>query len=237
MLRPLLFLIALASGAAALSLWLDLPGRMGPALTVSDAPGPATPATPAGPVEALVALRDLAPGERLDTGSVGWAEVRPDAPAAAGLTLRSAMPDAPTEVLGLSVMQAVPAGGAVLWGNLTSAGEGGGDGALAARIAPDHFALAIVVSEATAAGGLILPGDRVDLLALRGEPGGARRAEVIAADVGVLAVDQTLQRPAGAGGLPGRTLTLELTAEQVPLIGAANAAGGLSVALRSARRD
>ena len=96
--------------------------------------------------------------------------------------------------------------------------------------------MSIVVSEATAAGGLVVPGDRVDLIQTQGRTAGeALTARIIARDLPVLAVDQAMTRLAETTALPGRTLTLQVSEALVPEIAAANAAGGLSVALRAAR--
>lgn len=222
--RPLLMLIALVSAGAALWLWLGLPAAIplqNPAAQV---------ASQSAPLVVLVASRELPSGRRLAEGDVGWAVLPPGAPRD-GLTVKDRMPDADSRVLGLSLQAGVAAGQPIFWSNLASRDEV----SLSARIAPGKFAFSIVVSEATAAGGLILPGDRVDLLATDGRADQVdQTARVLVADVPVLAVDQTMTRPSVAGVPPARTLTLELDRDALDIVSAANLRRGVAVALRSA---
>lgn len=222
--RPVLLLIALLSAGAALWLWLDLPTSM-------TAPGPAAPQSVAtnAPTVVLVAARDIAAGETLATGDVTWADL-PAGTAPDGLARQDQMPDAATRIAGLTAKDALAAGSPIPWSMASAPAEA----PLAARIAPGKFALAIVVSEATAAGGLILPGDRVDILALDSRAASGNQAvSVIAANVPVLAVDQTMARPSGADALPARTMTLELDSGLVATVSTAAMKGGVSVVLRS----
>jgi pilus assembly protein CpaB len=222
--RPLLMLVALVSAGAALWLWLGLP-----AAVPSQSPE-AQVSSPSSRIIVLVASRELPSGRRLVEGDVAWAVLPPGAPRE-GLTVKDRMPDADSRVLGLSVQVGVAAGQPILWNNLAS----GDKIPLSTRIAPGKFAFSIVVSEATAAGGLILPGDRVDLLTTGGLPDQAdQKARLLIADVPVLAVDQTMDRPSAVGAPPARTLTLELDRAALDIITAANMGRGVAVALRSA---
>lgn len=222
--RPVLLFAALLSASAALWLWLGSPmGAVRPGNTAVEGrvDGPAS--------VVLVAARDLAPGQVLTDADVAWAEVAGGI-AVDGMTRRDQVPDAMTRVAGMTTNVAIASGKPVVWSALSSSSAQ----TLAARIAPGKFAYSIVVSEATAAGGLILPGDRIDILAT--QPRTATegpRTTVIAQDIPVLAVDQAMSAATNAAAAPARTLTLELDAATLTVISTAAVSGGLSAALRA----
>jgi len=223
--RALLFAIAFVAGGLALWLWLTQ-GQLGP-----DGIAARQPAVPM--VSVLVAARDIPAETPLTEADLRWAPL-PEASVVEGMATQTAQPEADRQVAGLAAAQPIAAGAPIFAATLRAPGGAG----LAARLQADRFALAIVVSDASAVGGLVLPGDRIDLLRSRAANGAPLpQAEVIARDLRVLAVDQALVAPAEAVGITARTLTLELTEAQVPQIAAANAGGGLSVALRGRKAD
>lgn len=225
MMRAIFLLASVVSALAALWLWLDLPVALHgqPASITTSQPSPATRQV------ALLAARDLSAGTRITGEDMIWTEITS---ADTGLITRDRMPDATALIAGLTLRGAIAAGTPLLWDNLSSQTEA----ALSARIAPGKFAYSITVTEATAAGALILPGDRIDLLGTITSPGSnQRQIEVIAADLPVLAVDQTMTRPSDASTAPNRTLTIEVDLPQIKTIITAGQAGGLTVALRSAQ--
>jgi pilus assembly protein CpaB len=212
--RILLFAVALIAGGAAYWLWLTQASMLPAASGVTSVS------------RVLTAARDIPAGAVVSVEDVAWADIQ-SSRVSAGMRLQINEPEADKLVVGLKAQEAFASGDPILWTAL----DKGGATALGASLAADKRAFAIVVSEASAVGGLVLPGDRIDLVQ-NTSSGGTISAEVIATDLRVLAVDQQLAPAAGQVAMPGRTLTLELTIAQVPLISAANARGGLSVVLR-----
>jgi pilus assembly protein CpaB len=116
---------------------------------------------------------------------------------------------------------------------------------MAALINPGFLATSIEISPEAAAGGFILPNDRVDVVMTREvetiQAGGNAvqnfRSDLILANVRVLAIDGIYAPPTAEGGqgavLIGSRATLELTARDTTLINTAKKAGELALALRS----
>jgi pilus assembly protein CpaB len=114
-------------------------------------------------------------------------------------------------------------------------------GFMAAMLTPGMRAASIEISPETAAGGFILPNDRVDVIVTREVEGNANtmqniRSDLILANVRVLAIDGIYGAPPGEGlgaVLIGTRATLELTQADASLINTAKKAGELSLSLRS----
>ncbi|HTH16745.1 MAG TPA: Flp pilus assembly protein CpaB [Magnetospirillum sp.] len=119
-------------------------------------------------------------------------------------------------------------------------------GFLAAALQPDMRAVSVAIDEVSGNAGLILPGDRVDLLLthnLRDSEIGAQgtpkvATETVLADVRIIAVGSTLRAPEGdtpaaATANRARTVTLEVTARDGETVAVASRLGQLSLALRS----
>lgn len=103
---------------------------------------------------------------------------------------------------------------------------------IAALILPGRRAVAIPVREDSAAGGLIQPSDRVDLLWTRQKAdrlGSGPATRTILRGVKVLAIGNSVQ--ARGKGAEGRTATLELTPKQARIVATARAIGEISLAL------
>lgn len=115
----------------------------------------------------------------------------------------------------------------------------GQSGFLAVVLQPGMRAMAVPVSVETAAGGFILPGDRVDILLSRqigqGQNGGAAifASETVMRNVRVLAVDQTTAPVNGAQAVVGAVATIEVSADDAEALNLAQAQGDLSLVLRS----
>jgi Flp pilus assembly protein CpaB len=135
----------------------------------------------------VVAARDLSPGTRLAAGDL--TVVRADLPA--GLA-RNAFSD-PGRLTGAVVAGRVAKGSLVEATDLTPAGDDG----------PQQVSFAI--EAARAVGGVLRPGDRVDVVATWAGDGGSAYTEVVAS--GVLVTDAT---GAGASPVGGRTLVVTL---------------------------
>ena len=115
--------------------------------------------------------------------------------------------------------------------------KGSGSGFLSAILPAGMRAMAINIdsSGANAAGGFILPNDRVDILRTFKDDtaGNAFTTETVLTNIRVLAIAQTVQEENGKKTLSGNTATLELDPKQVETITLAQRTGTLSLALRS----
>ncbi|MGY4599755.1 Flp pilus assembly protein CpaB [Bradyrhizobium sp. GM22.5] len=115
-----------------------------------------------------------------------------------------------------------------------------GSGFMAAILPSGMRAVSTEISAETAAGGFILPNDRVDIMLTRRlkNPDGAAGndlilSEAILTNIRVLAIDQAPKEKDGQNAVVGRTVTLELKPDQVAALSAARQGGTLTLALRS----
>src|SRR5256885_3336106 len=118
-----------------------------------------------------------------------------------------------------------------------------GSGFMAAILPSGMRAVSTKISAETAAGGFILPNDRVDIVLTRrlknpdtnGATGGNDLvlSEVILANIRVLAIDQAPKEKDGQNAVLGKTVTLELKPDQVATLAASRQGGTLQLALRS----
>ena len=135
-------------------------------------------------------------------------------------------------------------------------GDSAGDGGLSIIVEPGMRAMAIETQPVVGAGGLVLPGDRVDILWMPDEVlEDFEGAMLLAENVEVLAIEQVLEELAPAAlseeGAPetaagervrgtdaeplpeATTITLLLTTEQVRLVFCAELSGNLRLTVRS----
>jgi pilus assembly protein CpaB len=182
-------------------------------------------------VQVLVAAADLAQGHVVSEKDLRW-QSWPQESINPAFISRSSKPDAMTALAGSMVRSRLVAGEPVQEEKLarTSAGM------LASMLPAGKRAVAIRVSAESAAGGFILPNDRVDVihtLTRAGLQGGSETlGRTLLTNIRVLAIDQRaadVKDPA----FIGKTATLELDAEQAEIIAAGQATGTLSLALRS----
>ena len=211
----------------------------------------------------LVATKDLPIGARLTAADLQWQEWPADAvnsafvtdgsvsvpqPAAdtsgekaaeavktaAGAAQQMISGDGAIEALvGAVVREPILANEPITDRKLVRSGE---SGYMAVVLQPGMRAIAIPVSVETAAGGFILPGDRVDLIQSRtaaGQTGGPVMAETVMANVRVLAIDQSTTVADGAQAVVGAVATLEVTPQDAEAVTQARKEGELSLALRS----
>ncbi len=111
-------------------------------------------------------------------------------------------------------------------------------GYLSAILPAGKRAIAIRVAAETSAGGFILPNDHVDVVMSYKNPDPSDNAwltETVLQNVRILAIDQVIEEKDGEKSKVGNTATLELTAQQVEIITAAQKMAGnkLNLALRS----
>lgn len=184
----------------------------------------------------LVAAHTLKPGALITPGDLQW-QAWPSQSVADSYFVQKTSPDAMKSELGAFVRAQVEDGEPVTASKLVHAKDAS---FMSAMLTPGMRAVATKLSEASGAGGFILPGDRVDVILTRrvdrsGGSGGGYVGQVLFQNVRVLAIGQTV-----AGGddkdktLQGRTATLELTPQQAKRMAVANAMGDITLSLRSA---
>ena len=115
----------------------------------------------------------------------------------------------------------------------------GDSGYMAVVLPAGMRAMAVGVKVETAAGGFILPGDRVDVLmskSLQGEGGAhtnAYQSSTVLQNIKVLAIDQVTQPDKNENTVVGATATLELSPTDAEVLAQAKNEGELSLTLRS----
>ncbi|MBU2396371.1 MAG: Flp pilus assembly protein CpaB, partial [Alphaproteobacteria bacterium] len=119
----------------------------------------------------------------------------------------------------------------------------GDSGYMAAYLEPGMRAMAIRVTVETAAGGFILPGDRVDVLLTRettlsnmGAQEGDRSkfaSSTVMQNIKVLAIDQSTRAGDDEQAVVGATATLEVGPRDAEALALAKSEGELSLVLRS----
>jgi pilus assembly protein CpaB len=199
-------------------------------------PPPAEPVAQLQTVDVLVAKSDIGLGQTVTPDDMLW-QTWPAATASNSFIRRSERPDAPTQIAGSIARASFIAGEPIREPKLIKAN---GSGFMAAILPPGMRAVSTEISPETGAGGFILPNDRVDVVLIRRERNPDPRAsgdlvipEIIFTNIRVLAIDQAPKEKDGQNSVIGKTVTLELKPEQVPLLAAARQAGTLSLALRS----
>ena len=115
-----------------------------------------------------------------------------------------------------------------------------GQGGVLAAILPSGMrAISTKIKEETAAGHLILPNDRVDVILTRRQRGRSGSdvfvSDTLFRNVRVLAVGQEIDTKEGKKAAEGAadTATLELTPSQAELLARSNSSGEISLSLRS----
>jgi pilus assembly protein CpaB len=187
-------------------------------------------------VEVLVAKADIGLGQTVTPDDVQW-QSWPASTSSGTFIRRSDRPDAATQLAGSIARAPFIAGEPIREAKLVKAD---GSGFMAAILPTGMRAISTEISPETGAGGFILPNDRVDVIMTRRlknpDPKAAGDivvSETILANIRVLAIDQAPKEKEGQNSVVGKTATLELKPEQVPLLAQARQAGTLSLALRS----
>ena len=194
---------------------------------------PATKVVEAPTAEILVAAENIETGDRLTSSSIKW-QKWPESAMNPIFITRQGKPDALAKLSDSVARMSIVKGEPVTASKLVQTGD---KGLMAALIDPGMRAVAIRVSPESAAGGFILPNDRVDVV-LTGHPKGGSSsqdtvmAETIMRNVRVLAIDQRFNEKEGTQVAIGKTATLELTPAQSELIALAQEEGKLTLALR-----
>ncbi|MBP7702184.1 MAG: Flp pilus assembly protein CpaB [Phenylobacterium sp.] len=245
-------LLAVAA-IAAIGLAFIVRGMVTPERPQAVAAGP--PPQPV--VQVLVAKRELPIGTRLTPADLGWQPWPANALNAAFVTDGAApalpvkmpdkavqkaaraandlvMPEGPIQAFeGAIVKEALAAGEPVVARKVVRAGQ---SGFMAVVLQPGMRAMAIPINAETAAGGFILPGDRVDVLQSRQDSSGGGRTmltEVLMRNVRVLAIDQNIEPAKDSRTIVGGVATIEVPASDVEVIARGKAQGEMQLALRS----
>lgn len=118
--------------------------------------------------------------------------------------------------------------------NITKPGQPAG---ITSRLTAGMRAFAIRVDETTGVSGFLRPGDRVDVYwtGRNGQTGDITR--LIEAGVKIIAIDQKAGGEVGPGATIARTVTVEVTQEQVAVLAQAQATGRLALSLVGTRDD
>src|ERR1700726_4514313 len=198
-------------------------------------PAPTQPVAQMETVDVLVAKSDIGLGQTVKPEDLQW-QTWPASTASNTFIRRSDRPDATTQVAGSIARAPFIAGEPIREQKLVKAD---GSGFMAAILPTGMRAGSTEISPETGAGGFILPNDRVDVILSRREKnpdptnsGDIVVSEIILTNIRVLAIDQAPKEKDGQSSVVGKTVTLELKAEQTPALAAARQAGTLSLALR-----
>ncbi|MBX9460163.1 MAG: Flp pilus assembly protein CpaB [Brevundimonas sp.] len=214
--------------------------------------------------QVLVAAKDLQPGKRLEDSDLDWkewpvdqvnpafitdgstpvpaAEQKPEGAVAAVTRAATdlATGGAKADYVGSVVREPILAGEPIVMRKIVRAGD---SGYMAAYLEPGMRAMAIRVTVETAAGGFILPGDRVDVVLTRettlanlGASEGDRSkftSATVMQNIKVLAIDQSTRAGDDEQTVIGATATLEVGPRDAEALALAKSEGELSLILRS----
>ena len=270
--KPARIIVICVAAVAAIGLALVVRAMGSPSKSpTAVATAAAVPARPMARV--LIAAKDLQPGQRLTEADLAWkdwplVEVNPAfitdgstplpaAEAAEGATPAAAPPEgavasvtraannlatggAKADYVGSVVREPILAGEPIVGRKIVRAGD---SGYMAAYLEPGMRAMAIRVTVETAAGGFILPGDRVDVLLTRetnlsnvGTQEGERSkfaSSTVMQNIKVLAIDQSTRAGDDEQAVVGATATLEVGPRDAEALALAKSEGELSLVLRS----
>lgn len=188
-------------------------------------------------VEILLASKDLAMGEKLIESTINWHEW-PKASVSEAMITKDKMPDALEKYKSARARLPIFMGEPIVERKLVVPGQ---SGFMSAILPKGMRAISVAISERSAAGGFILPNDRVDVILTRkvDEPGSNQKvvkSETVLTNVRVLAINQIYRQETNEEKVTvteGKTATLELDPLQTEVITMVESAGELSLALRS----
>src|SRR5579862_5365204 len=226
--RARIIVLAIAIGAGGVAAYL--------ASGSDSKPPQAEPVAQLPTVDVLVAKADIGLGQTIALNDMQW-QTWPAAAASNSFIRKSDRPDATKEITGSIARSPFIAGEPIREPKLIKAE---GSGFMAAILPQGMRAISTEISAETGAGGFILPNDRVDIILTRREKNPDPKAtgdlvipKIILSNIRVLAIDQAPKEKDGQNSVVGKTVTLELKPEQVPVLAAARQAGTLSLSLRS----
>ncbi|HWA41726.1 MAG TPA: Flp pilus assembly protein CpaB [Hypericibacter adhaerens] len=198
---------------------------------------PAPP--PAADTSILVAAANLPTGTLLKPEHLKWQAWPQNAITPAFFAQTSAKIE---DFVGAVVRRGVAAGEPI---QATAVVKPGERGFLAAVLKPGMRAISIGVGDVTGIAGMMLPGDRVDMLLTHDLPGddnseGSKETrhatETVLENIRILAIDQTLDDIKGQP-VSGKVATLEVTPKQAEMIAVVVELGRVQFSLRSLAKD
>jgi pilus assembly protein CpaB len=227
--RIIVLIIALGAGSIA--------AYLASGIGSDNRPPPAEPVAQLQTVDVLVAKSDIGLGQSVKPEDLQW-QIWPAATASNSFIRRTERPQATTQIAGSIARAPFIAGEPIREQKLVRAD---GSGFMAAILPTGMRAVSTEITPETAAGGFILPNDRVDVILSKHEKNPDNRAgnadtvnsEIILSNIRVLAIDQAPKEKDGQNAVVGRTVTLELKPEQTETLARARQSGTLSLALRS----
>ena len=237
--RGRIIILLIAAGSAILAALL--------ARSMMNQPQTATPVVVAAPPQigsqVLVATKDIVRGESINALAVEWRDW-PRENISTDMISKDARPDAITEIEGSRARFPIIIGEPISDRKIVMAKD---RGLMSAFLPEGMRAIAMAISNRSAASGFILPNDRVDVLqtikrSIKGKNGGPDQTVVdsrtLLTNVRVLAINQTVTPDGDKPTLPDlETAVLELFPDQAELIARSEALGELTLTIRSLAED
>jgi pilus assembly protein CpaB len=188
-------------------------------------------------VDVLTAAKDVQMGEKFADGSTAW-KPWPVANVSEAMITRDEKPDAQQTYASARARLAVYEGETIIDKKVILPDQ---TGFMSAILPKGMRAISVAISEHSAAGGFILPNDRVDVILTKKTtiPDASEKlvlSETVLTNVRVLAINQTYKPSAENDSVTvaeGKTATLELDPRQSEVISQIESVGELSLALRS----
>lgn len=253
-----LFILVIAA-IAAIALAFVVRGAFAPRKPENAPAQAAASAAPASAatVKVLVAQHDLPVGTRLTAADMTWQDwpaaninaafitdgaapqVQPTGAAGAAKKATEAASNlfggaAIQSMAGAVVREAVLQGEPIIARKIVKAGEGN---YMSVVLMPGMRAMAVPVSVDSAAGGFIMPGDRVDVVVSRDAGDKGVSTQTVLRNLRVLAIDQAAEPAKDAKTIVGAVATLEVAAADAEVLAEAQAeakkGGSLILALRA----
>jgi pilus assembly protein CpaB len=185
-----------------------------------------------GATDVLVAATGINLGDSVRGADLKWQQW-PVEGVTPGLITRDARPNAPTELSGAVARAPFITGEPIKEQKLIKISEGG---VMAAILPSGMRAISTPIREETAAGGFILPNDRVDVILSHKMRLGSKEepvSEAVLRNVRILAIGQEIENKDGEKVATGKTATLELAPRQAEVLALAQSMGEISLSLRS----
>lgn len=188
--------------------------------------------TRVGTIDVLVASKEIRLGDAVGSGDMKW-QAWPQTAVSQGYVTRERDAKAVSSLSGSIARAPFLEGEPIKEQKLIKASEGG---VMAAILDKGMRAISTPIREETAAGGFILPNDRVDVIVSRRVRNGRGEdyvSDTVLRNVRVLAIGQTIEQKGSEKVANGKTATLELTPRQAETLALARSMGEISLSLRS----
>jgi pilus assembly protein CpaB len=186
--------------------------------------------------EILVANEDIKIGQQVNSAMLGW-QSWPKTSVPPNAIQREAQPDAMTQYEKATATAMIMKGELIVDARLLRTDKSG----FVATALPEGyraFSIRLDAGGANAAGGMILPNDRVDIYVTGQAPAPGKTdidSSLLMQDIRIIGIDQTIEKTDGTHSMIGSTATLEVTPEQIVSLNKAQRNGTLSFALRPIR--